>query len=377
MTGPLHGLRVVELAAIGPVPHAAMILAGLGADVVHVARKQGGGLDLSGGKPDFLFRNRRTIITDLRDPDDHAVILDLVQTADVLLEGMRPGTAERLGLGPDDCAAVNPRLIYGRMTGWGQTGELAPLAGHDLNYISMTGVLDAIGRPGEKPTVPLNMIGDFGGGSMFLIAGVLAALFERERSGLGQVVDAAMVDGASALAQALWALRGYGAWKPRRGSNLIDGGTPYYDTYECADGGYVAVGSIEPPFYAALLRGLELDPQTIPDRSDEAMWPALRDLFTETFRRRTRDEWAVVFAGTDACVTPVLTLDEVAGDSYLRARGTVIDVGGVPQAAPAPRFSRTPTDVPSPPSPHDQRAAVLRDWVRTSAGRPSDSAPRP
>lgn len=363
MTGPLAGLRVVELSAIGPVPHAAMVLSDLGADVVYVARKQGLGLDLSDGQPDYLYRGRRTVLTDLRTPRDHALVLDLVREADVLLEGLRPGAMERLSLGPDDCAAINPRLIYGRMTGWGQTGPMSSTAGHDINYISLTGVLDAIGPRGGKPTVPLNMVGDFGGGSMYLIAGVLAALYEREQSGHGQVVDAAMIDGATSLAQVLFAMASYGQWSPLRGTNLIDGGAPFYDTYECADGGYVAVGSIEPPFYTALLLGLELDPTSIPDRADTAQWPALRDLFTATFLSRPRDAWAATFAGTDACVTPVLTLAEVSGNSYLRRRGTVIDVDRVPQAAPAPRFSRTQPGPPRPPGRHDRREEILRDWA--------------
>ncbi|GAB3165506.1 alpha-methylacyl-CoA racemase [Amycolatopsis stemonae] len=362
MTGPLTGLRVVELAGIGPAPHAAMVLADLGADVVRIERPQGT-LDLTGGRPDHLLRGRRSVAADLKSDDGRALTRRLIAKADVLLEGFRPGVAERLGVGPDACRELNPRLVYARMTGWGQEGPLAQRAGHDLNYIGLTGALHAIGRAGERPVPPLNLVGDFGGGSMFLLTGILAALWERERSGEGQVVDAAMVDGTSVLLQMLWTMRGQGTWSDDRGANLLDGGAPFYDTYTCADGRWVAVGAIEPQFYRALLDGLGLDPATLPGQLDRAGWPRLRDRIAGVFRTRPRDEWAEVFAGTDACVTPVLAPEEVPAHPHLAHRETIIEVDGVPQAAPAPRFSRTAAARPaSPPRPGADTDAVIADW---------------
>ncbi|MCR6485073.1 CoA transferase [Amycolatopsis sp. OK19-0408] len=362
MAGPLTGLRVVELAGIGPGPHAAMLLADLGADVVRVERPQGT-LDLTGGKPDYLLRGRRSVAADLKTEDGRARVRRLIARADVLVEGFRPGVAERLGVGPDDCLEVNPKLVYARMTGWGQDGPLAERAGHDINYIGLTGALHAIGRAGEPPVPPLNLVGDFGGGSLFLVMGVLAALWERERSGEGQVVDAAMVDGTSALLQMLWTMRGQGTWSAEREANLLDGGAPFYDTYRCGDGRWVAVGAIEPQFYRALLAGLGLDPAELPGQLDRAGWPELRARFTEVFETRTRDEWAKVFDGTDACVTPVLATDEVSAHPHLAARGTIIEIDGVEQAAPAPRFSRTVAAHPTaPPRPGADTDAVLADW---------------
>ncbi|HVQ92631.1 MAG TPA: CaiB/BaiF CoA-transferase family protein [Mycobacteriales bacterium] len=364
MTGPLAGLRVIELAGIGPGPHAAMILGDLGAEVVRVERAGGAGLDVSGGGPDHLLRNRRSLVADLKNPADRDLVLRLIGRADVLIEGFRPGVAERLGVGPDECAAVNPRLVYARMTGWGQDGPRSATAGHDINYISLTGALHAIGRPGERPVPPLNLVGDFGGGSMFLLLGILAALFERNGSGSGQVVDAAMIDGANVLAQMMWAMRGFGQWSAEPGSNLLDGGAPFYDTYRCSDGRWVAVGALEPQFYAALLRGLGLDPGQLPGQLDRDRWPELRTRLAAVFGSQDRDHWAAVFEGTDACVTPVLSFDEVAGQSYLRQRGSVIDVAGVPQAAPAPRFSRTPAVTPRPPRPAGADTdAIVRSWL--------------
>ncbi|HEY3708926.1 MAG TPA: CaiB/BaiF CoA-transferase family protein [Amycolatopsis sp.] len=362
MAGPLSGLKVVELAGIGPGPHACMVLADLGADVVRVERPPGS-LDLSGGKPDPLLRGRRSVAADLKTAEGLELVLRLAEKADVLVEGLRPGVTERLGVGPDACLARNPRLVYGRMTGWGQEGPLAKRAGHDINYIGLIGVLHAIGRGGERPVPPLNLVGDFGGGSMFLLVGVLSALWERERTGLGQVVDAAMVDGAGVLAQLMWALRGLGSWSDERGSNLLDGGAPFYDTYVCADGRYVAVGSLEPQFYAALLAGLELDPASLPPQLDRAGWPTLRATFTKAFLARTRDEWAELFGDVDACVTPVLAPDEAATHPHLAARSGLIEIDGVLQPAPAPRFSRTATDLPTPPpKPGADTEAVLADW---------------
>jgi len=363
-SGPLAGLRVVELAGIGPGPHAAMVLADLGADVVRVERPQGGGVPGAPVVGDQMLRGRRSIVLDLKDPAGKERLLALLERADVLIEGYRPGVTERLGFGPDVCLERNPRLIYGRMTGWGQDGPWAHTAGHDLNYISVTGILHAIGPREVKPSVPLNLIGDFGGGSMFLLTGLLAALWERERSGVGQVVDAAMVDGASVLAQMMWGWRGTGFWTDERGVNLLDGGAPYYDTYVCGDGRYVAVGAIEPQFYAALLAGVGLADAGLPGQNDRAGWPQLRARLTAAFLTKTRDEWAAVFDGTDACVTPVLTWAEAVSHPHVAARGTLVTMDGVEQPAPAPRFSRTVPGTPAPPPlPGADTEDVFVDWL--------------
>ena len=362
MPGPLGGLRVIELAGIGPGPHAAMLLADLGADVVRVERPAGG-LQLAPRESDQMLRSRRSVTLDLKDPSDRETVLRLVERADVLVEGLRAGVTERLGVGPADCHARNPRLVYARMTGWGQHGPLANRAGHDINYLALTGVLHAVGNAGGKPVPPLNLVGDFGGGSMFLVVGVLAALWERERSGIGQVIDAAMLDGVSVLAQMFWSLRACGLWSDERGRNLLDSGAPFYDTYACSDGRYVAVGALEPQFYAALLKGLGLTEQDLPGQLDPAGWPVLRRRFTEVFASRSRDEWVAVFEETDACVAPVLSFAEVSSHPHIAARGTVIDLDGVPQAAPAPRFSRTSPGRPTPPPQSGaDTAAVLADW---------------
>lgn len=362
--GPLVGLRVVELAGIGPGPHAAMVLADLGADVVRVDRPSGALRLGDPGLPDPTLRGRRRVTADLKDHAGRDVVLRLVDHADVLVEGYRPGVAERLGVGPAECHARNPRLVYGRMTGWGQDGPLAQQAGHDINYVSLTGALHAIGRAGERPVLPLNLVGDFGGGSMLLLVGVLAALLEVRSSGRGQVVDAAMVDGTSLLMQMTWAFYGQGHWTDAREANLLDGGAPYYDTYTCADGRHVAVGPLEPRFYAQLVDGLGLDPATLPAQDDVAGWPVLRARFAGAFASRPRDEWVAVFDGTEACVTPVLALSEVAEHPHVKARGTVVAPDGVPQAAPAPRFSRTPATLPGPPAEPEDVDAVLTDWRR-------------
>jgi len=363
LAGPLTGLRVVELAGLGPGPHAAMIFADLGADVVRVDRPSGG-LQLGpADTPDPTLRGRRRVAADLKDPAGRETVLRLVERADVLLEGYRPGVTERLGVGPADCHARNRRLVYGRMTGWGQDGPLAARAGHDINYISLTGVLHAIGRAGERPVPPLNLVGDYGGGSMLLVVGVLSALWEAQRSGQGQVVDAAMVDGASLLAQLVWGLRGQRLWSDEPDSNLLDGHAPFYDTYPCADGRYVAVGALEPQFYAALLAGLGLDPAELPDQQDRAGWPVLRARLGAVLATRTRDEWAAVFADTDACVTPVLAFGEVAAHPHLAARATIVEPDGVAQAAPAPRFSRTPTELPAPPHAPESLAEIIDRWT--------------
>ena len=356
--GPLDGLRVVELGGIGPVPHAAMMLADLGADVARVERPGSSGL----GVGDAQLRHRRWVPADLKVEADRQTVLTLVAAADVLLEGFRPGVAERLGLGPEECLARNPRLVYGRVTGWGQHGPRAQQAGHDLNYLSLTGALAAVARPGERPVPPVNFVGDYGGGSMLLVTGVLAALWERERSGRGQVVDAAMVDGVSLLAQLVWSMRAVGAWTDRAGVNLLDGGAPFYDTYRCADGRHVAVGALEPQFYAALLAVLGIDTDGLRPQLDPAGWPLLRSRLSDAFATRSRDEWVAAFAGVDACVTPVLDWGEAAADEHLAQRGTLVEVDGSVQAAPAPRFSRSTPRRPAPPRPADDTAAVLADW---------------
>lgn len=362
-TGPLAGLRVVELAGIGPGPHACMLLADLGADVIRIERHVT--VELIPGSAtdnDSTLRGRRVVRVDLKNADDLAGVRDLIGHADVLVEGFRPGVAERLGLGPDTCADLNPRLVYARMTGWGQDGPLAQTAGHDINYISLTGVLDNIGTAEGKPMPPLNLVGDFGGGSMFLIVGVLAALWERERSGRGQVVDGAIVDGASVLAQMLWALRGVGVWSSGRGENFLDGSTPFYDTYTCADGRHVAVGCLEPQFFDAMIDGLGLDRTALPAQWDRARWPELRSMLEAAFKSRPRDEWTAVFSGNDACVTPVLSYDEALADPHMSARGIFENIGGVDQPRPAPRFSRTDPVTPGPADQLDLDSAT-RSWA--------------
>ena len=363
MAGPLQGLRVVELAGIGPGPHAAMILGDLGADVVRIERPGGGG-GVPKGTHDAMLRNRRSVAANLKSDEGRELVLRLIAKADVLIEGYRPGVTERLGLGPDDCAKVNERLVYARMTGWGQTGPRSLQAGHDINYISLNGVLHSIGRAGERPVPPLNLVGDFGGGSMFLIVGILSALWERQTSGKGQVVDAAMIDGSSVLAQMVWGMRASGTWTDERGVNTLDSGAPYYDTYTCADGRYVAVGAIEPKFYAAMLEGLGLDAADLPQQNDVRRWPELRARFAEVFASRDRDHWAKVFADSDACVTPVLAFGEAQTEPHLTERHTLYRDGDVLQASPAPRFSRSAPSTPNPPrEPGADTEAVLRDWV--------------
>ena len=370
-SGPLSGLRVVELAGIGPAPHAAMVLADLGADVVRIDRPAGRRLQLGPpGATDAVLRGRRSVAADLKTDRGRTLVLDLAARADVLLEGLRPGVAERLGIGPEVCLARNPRLVYGRVTGWGQDGPRASEAGHDINYIGLTGALHAIGRAGEPPPPPLNLVGDFGGGSMLLLVGILAALWERSRSGRGQVIDAAMVDGTAVLTQMMFALRGMAAWTDDRASNLLDGAAPFYDTYACADGGYVAVGALEPQFFAALVSGLGLEPSEVGDQHDRSAWPAMRQAFAARFASQTRDEWARHFAGAEACVTPVLSFAEAVADPHLAARHTYLNLDGIAQAAPAPRFSRT-----SPLAPAAARVAdpaeVLNSWATPDGSPPS------
>jgi len=339
---PLAGIRVVELAAIGPAPHAVMLLADLGADVARIEREPRGELNPIPTDRDPVLRNRRVARADLADRSTRRLVHQLTDRADVLVEGLRPGAAERLGLGPDELRTTNPGLIYARLTGWGQHGPAARTAGHDINYLSVTGALHAIGRRDGRPPVPLNLIADYGGGSTFLVIGILAALVERTRSGRGQVIDAAMVDGVCSLLQPVLSWRAAGLWSDDRESNLLDGGAPYYDTYTCADGRYVAVGAIERRFYAGLLAGLGLAADDLPDRDDRAAWPALRQVFAEVFARRSRDEWTAVFQGTDACVTPVLSFAEAERFPQMRARAGRHRPDGVGEPAAAPRFSRSP-----------------------------------
>jgi alpha-methylacyl-CoA racemase len=358
-TGPLRGVRVVELAGIGPGPHACMILADLGADVIRVDRP--GGQPLTGGPHDLLNRGRPSVALDLKHPDGIATVLDLVETADVLVEGLRPGTTERLGLGPDECLARNPRLVYGRMTGWGQDGPLAPTAGHDLGYVAITGALFGMGQDPGRPMFPSNLVGDFGGGSTYLVIGVLAALLEARLSGEGQVVDAAIVDGTAHLNAMATGFLASGLYREQRAANLLDGGVPFYDVYETADGRHLAVGSLEPTFYDELVRGLGIA-DTVPDRNDPAQHAELRRLLGETIRQRTQAEWAEVFDGSDACVAPVLPMSEAFAHPHLVARATFVERDGITQPAPAPRFSRTAPTLTTPPpaqAGQDTRDALL------------------
>jgi len=357
-------VRVVEIASLAPAPFGCMVLSDLGAEVTQVDRVGGDGGHGAAAATmvpaDPLRRGRRSVGLNLKDAAGLDALLRLAESADVLVEGFRPGVAERLGFGPDVCLRRNPRLIFARMTGWGQDGPLAQSAGHDIDYIAISGALHPIGRAGQRPVPPLNLVGDFGGGGMLLAVGVLAALVERARSGRGQVVDAAMVDGSALLTTFLYGMRAAGMWRDERGTNLLDGGAPFYDTYETADGQHVAVGALEPQFYAELLTRLGLDGEDLPAQHDPAGWPVLRARFTEVFKQRTRAQWAAVFEGTDACVAPVLTPGEAPGHPHNAARGTFADVGGVVQPAPAPRFSRTPCRMPPPPgTPGADTDAVL------------------
>ena len=362
MAGPLSGVRVVEVAGIGPAPLGCMILGDLGAEVLRIDRPSGPGLSLVPYRKDTLARSRRSVAVDLKADGGKDVVHRLIERADVFVEAFRPGVAERLGIGPDELLARNPRLVYARMTGWGQDGPLAPRAGHDVDYASIVGAISAIGEPGRKPVFPLNLLADFGGGSMFLVTGVLAALVERATSGKGQVVDVAMVDGVATLTAMVHSHIASGIWTDQRGSNLLDGGAPFYDTYECADGEYVAVGALERQFFAELVRVLEVADR-VPDQHDMSRWPEMRELFATTFKSRPRDEWAALLDGVDACVAPVMRLTEAADHPHVKARETLLTIDGVTQPAPAPRFSRTPGEIQSPPrKPGEDTTETLLDW---------------
>jgi alpha-methylacyl-CoA racemase len=372
MPGPLKGLKVIEMVGIGPCPFAAMMLADMGADVIRIDRKP----DLNAPNPypmlgtkfDVMARGRRSLALDLKDPRARQLLLDLVAKADVLVEGFRPGVMERLGLGPDPCLDRNPRLVYGRVTGWGQTGPLSQAAGHDLNYVALSGMLHAMGRADSPPVPPLNLVGDFGGGAMMLAFGVVCAAFEAKQSGKGQVVDAAMTDGAALLGAMMYGLRAFGSWSDERESNLLDGGAPFYDCYACLDAKFISIGAIEPQFYAQLLQlaGVE-DPQ-FRKQWRQADWPELKRKFAELFATRTREDWCRLLEGTDVCFAPVLDMAEAPKHPHNAARATFVEVDGVTQPAPAPRFSRTPAELGTPPSsPGQDGAEVLTDWGWSAA----------
>jgi crotonobetainyl-CoA:carnitine CoA-transferase CaiB-like acyl-CoA transferase len=361
--GPLTGLRVLEIASLAPAPFGCMMLADLGADVARIDRlSTTDSSEAMTPAVDPLGRGRRSVPLDLKADEGRTAVLRLVEGADVFVEGFRPGVAERLGVGPGVCLDINPRLVYARMTGWGQSGPMALRAGHDINYIAASGALDPIGRPGEPPTVPLNLVGDFGGGGMLLTAGVLAALYERNQSGLGQVIDVAMVDGSALLTASLHGMIASGNWSPERGANLLDGGAPFYDTYETADGRHVSVGAIERKFYAQLINGLGLVPSELPDQFDRSGWPELRQRIARAFKEHDRDHWGAVFAEIDACVFPVLSPSEAAHHAHATERGSFVTVDDVTQPAPAPRFSRTPTAVPQPSAAALMVGDALRSW---------------
>jgi alpha-methylacyl-CoA racemase len=362
--GPLSGVKVLEIAGIGPGPFAAMMLADMGAEVLRVDRAG----SVRGGNPDQppldpLARGRRSVGVDLKSPEGLAVLLELVEQADGLIEGFRPGVAERLGFGPDVCAERNPRLVYGRMTGWGQEGPYAPTAGHDINYIALAGALAHLGRAGEPPTPPINLVGDFGGGGMLMAFGMVCGLLEASRSGTGQVVDAAMVDGSALLMTMMYGFSAMGMWNDERGTNLLDTGAHCYDVYETSDGKWVSIGSLEPQFYAELLTLLELDPADLPHQHDRSAWPDLTERFRAIFATRTRDQWCEVFEGTDVCFAPVLTMSEATEHPHNVERGTFVEVAGLTQPAPAPRFSRTVPTVERPPAhPGQHTDEALTDW---------------
>jgi len=363
--GPLAGFRIIEIAGIGPAPFAATLLSDMGAEVIRLDRREAADLGLPGREPKFdvLHRGRRSLAVDLKTEAGCALVRRLAAKADALIEGFRPGVMERLGLSPEELLKINPRLVFGRMTGFGQEGPLAQAAGHDINYIALAGVLHTIGRKGEGPVPPLNLVGDFGGGGMFLAFGVVCALLEAQKSGKGQVVDAAMVDGAACLMALLYGMYAQGAWRDERGVNVLDTGAPWYDAYETKDGKWLAVGAIEARFYAEFIERLGLSAADLPGQHDRSGWPELRRRFAEAIKQRSRDDWERVFAGSDACVAPVLSLGEVRHHPHNAARATFIERDGVVQPAPAPRFSRTAAEIGAPPRQRGADSeAVLSDW---------------
>jgi len=358
--GPLAGVKIIEIAGIGPGPFCGMMLADMGAEVIRVDRASA-----PANAPrsnDVLARGRRSIALNLKKPEAIETVLKLCEQADAVFEGFRPGVAERLGIGPDACMGRNPKLVYGRMTGWGQTGPLAPTAGHDITYLALSGALHAIGTAGRKPVVPLNLVADCGGGAMLLALGVLAARLHASQTGRGQVVDAAMTDGSALLMSMIYTLHAMGEWRGQREANLLDGGAHFYGTYCCADGKWLAVGAIEPQFYAALLKALGIDDPAFQAQWDRAHWPALRAKLAQVFAQKPRDAWCALLEGSDACVSPVLDLDEAPRHAHNQSRQTFIELGGVTQPAPAPRFSHTPPPTPRPPGVGDEVGEVLARW---------------
>ncbi|MFA6313219.1 MAG: CaiB/BaiF CoA-transferase family protein [Sterolibacterium sp.] len=371
MTGPLAGLRIVEMVGLGPGPFCAMLLADMGAEVIRIDQKRTAAADnpfpMLNTRFDVLARGRRSLAADLKNPAGKEIVLRLVEKADALIEGYRPGVMERLGLGPEVCLQRNPHLVFGRMTGWGQHGPLAAAAGHDLNYIALSGALNAIGRPDSPPPPPLNLLGDFGGGGMMLAFGIACALIEARNSGQGQVVDAAMTDGAALLSAMIYGSKAFGSWTNRRGANLLDGGAHFYDSYACADGKFVAIGAIEPRFYALLLKICGITDPAFNAQMDPASWPDLKAKLAAVIASKTRAEWCTLMEGTDACFAPVLDLDEAPDHPHNQARETFIEIEGVVQPAPAPRFSRTPPQVGRPPAAAGQHTdEILADWGLTA-----------
>lgn len=360
----LSGYKIIEFAGIGPAPMCAMLLSDMGAEVLRIDRAEDAGLGIA-MEPKFnlLGRGRRSVAIDLKRSEGTEVVLRLLERADALIEGFRPGVMERLGLGPEQCLARNPRLVYGRMTGWGQEGPLARAAGHDANYIALVGALHSIGRKGEAPVPPLNLIGDFGGGALYLALGVVAGLLETQKSGKGQVIDVAMIDGAASLMTAIYGLRAAGLWSDNRGENILDSGAHYYNVYETSDGKYVAIGSIEAKFYQELLRLTGLEADRLPGQNDRSSWPAMNERLAAIFRTKTRDEWCRIMEGSEVCFAPVLSMKEAPNHPHNRHRGTLVEYDGVVQPAPAPRFSRTPSAIQRPPArPGEHTEEALRDW---------------
>jgi alpha-methylacyl-CoA racemase len=362
--GVLSGYKIIEFAGIGPAPMCAMLLSDMGAEVLRIDRAEDANLGIpTDAKFGVLNRGRRSVALDLKKKEGTEVALKLIDKADALIEGFRPGVMERLGLSPDLCLTRNPRLVFGRMTGWGQDGPLAHAAGHDINYIALTGALHSIGRKGGAPVPPLNLVGDFGGGGAYLALGVVAALLEAQKSGKGQVIDVAMIDGASSLMAAIYGLRAAGRWTDNRGDNILDTGAHYYDVYETSDGKYVSVGSIEPKFYAELLQLSGLEHEELPRQNDKNAWPTLKERVAAVFRAKTRDEWCRIMEGSDVCFAPVLSMQEAPQHPHNRQRGTFVEVDGVVQPAPAPRFSRTPSAIQRPPAqPGEHTEEALKDW---------------